>query len=129
MKRDFDLIRHLLKRLEELPFETGETHWIQVDEPFFQFENYSEGQIANHFDLLTKAGFVDGKFESINGEFRYQGITWKGHDFLDSVRDDEIWEKTKAGAKAAGGFTTDLLGDLAKGFIKTKIKSLTGVEL
>ncbi|MDQ6867300.1 MAG: DUF2513 domain-containing protein [Pseudomonadota bacterium] len=42
------------------------------------------------------------------------------HDFLDSIRDPDLWNKTKKGAKAAGGFTMDLLADLAKGLIKRR---------
>jgi hypothetical protein len=56
-------------------------------------------------------------------------LSWAGDDFLDSVRDPEIWRQTKEGAKKAGGFTVELLGDLAKGLIKTQIKKHTGVEL
>jgi len=38
-------------------------------------------------------------------------------------------DKTKKGAAAAGGFTFDLLKDLAKGFIKTKIEEHTGIKI
>ena len=56
-------------------------------------------------------------------------LTWAGHDLLDSVRDPKIWAKTKHGALAAGGFTVDLLKDLAKGFVKKQIEQRTGVTL
>jgi hypothetical protein len=45
------------------------------------------------------------------------------------VRDPKIWAKTKDGALAAGGFTVDLLKDLAKGFVKKQIEERTGVTL
>ena len=57
------------------------------------------------------------------------GISWAGHDFIDSVRDPETWKKTKAGAAAAGGFTFDLVKDLAKGLVKKQIEKHTGIEL
>ncbi|MGC1861342.1 MAG: DUF2513 domain-containing protein [Methylocystis sp.] len=56
-------------------------------------------------------------------------ITWQGCEFLDAIRDPEIWKKTRSGALAAGGFTFDLLKDLAKGFLKKKLESLTDVTL
>lgn len=56
-------------------------------------------------------------------------LTWQGHDFLDKVRDPEIWHATKEGAKKAGGFSLELLGALAKGFLKKKIEAHTGVDL
>jgi Hypothetical protein (DUF2513) len=52
-----------------------------------------------------------------------------GHDFLDSIRDPEIWRKTKEGAEAAKGFSFDLLKALAKGLIKTQLEQRTGVKL
>ena len=42
---------------------------------------------------------------------------------------NDIWKKTRQGASAAGGFSVDLLKDLAKGFIKKKISEHTGVEI
>nr|WP_264159203.1 DUF2513 domain-containing protein [Burkholderia vietnamiensis] len=48
---------------------------------------------------------------------------------MDSIRSPEVWAKTKAGALAAGGFTVELLGDLAKGFIKKQIEDRTGIKL
>ena len=56
-------------------------------------------------------------------------LTWDGCDFLDSVRDDEIWRQTKDGVTKAGGFSLDLMKALAKGLIKKQIETHTGVEL
>jgi hypothetical protein len=59
----------------------------------------------------------------------FSGLTWAEHDYIDAVRDPDIWRKGKQGAEAAGGFTIDILRDLAKGFIKTQIKRHRGVDL
>jgi len=61
--------------------------------------------------------------------FGLTGLTWHGHEFLDAIRDPEIWRRTKEGANKAGGFTVSLLADLAKGLIKTQIEKHTGVKL
>lgn len=83
--------------------------------------------------LIGEAGFVDGlEAHTIgtNGENWHRiRLTWQGHDFLDSVRNQETWAKTKKGALAAGGWTADILKDLAKGFIKKQIEEHTGVKL
>jgi hypothetical protein len=44
---------------------------------------------------------------------------------LDAIRSPEVW----ASALAAGGFTFELLADLAKGFVKKQIEERTGVQL
>jgi Hypothetical protein (DUF2513) len=59
----------------------------------------------------------------------FRRLTWEGHDFLDAIRDPEIWCKTKSGAEEVGSFTFDLLKELAVGLIKTKIEQHTGVKL
>ena len=56
-------------------------------------------------------------------------MTWKGYEYLDTIRDPEIWSKTKDGARRAGGFSMEIFAALAKGLIKKKIKDHTGVEL
>jgi hypothetical protein len=66
---------------------------------------------------------------SLSGHYAIKRLTWEGHDFLDSIRDPKIWEKTKKGVEGAGGFTVDLLKDLAKGFMKKQIEEYTGVKL
>ena len=79
--------------------------------------------------LLMKAGFIEPTPTQGAAAFGMRGLTWDGHDFLDSIRDPVIWNKTKEGAKKAGGFTVSLLADLAKGLIKTQIEKHTGVKL
>ncbi len=55
-------------------------------------------------------------------------LTWEGHEYLDSIRDPEIWDKVASAADEIGSFGIDTLKTLAKGFIKTKIKEHTGID-
>jgi len=85
-------------------------------------------QVLLLYGLMQEAGFLLTEkgsmlFPAIGG------LSWQGHDFLDSVRNPDVWAKTKKGAEAAGGFTADLLKDLAKGFVKKQIEEYTGVKL
>ena len=129
MKRDMDLIRELMLKLELLDNPFGTTRWLEIwDEPF-SFQPTEKDRILGHLKLLKEAGFIDGAPSPMNGNLEFRSITHSGHDFLDSVRDPEIWRKTKDGAAAAGGFTVELVGELAKGLIKTKIKQHTGVDV
>lgn len=130
-KRDMDLIRATLLEIEA-GREYFETQSDEVavalggsDLPGLSSEEADK--LEYHLWLLDNSGMV--KFTQPGEGWMADQITWQGHDFLDSVRDPEIWQKTKDGAKAAGGFTVELLGDLAKGFIKTQIKNRTGVEI
>ncbi|WP_126941637.1 DUF2513 domain-containing protein, partial [Xanthomonas sp. BRIP62409] len=51
-------------------------------------------------------------------------ITSDGHDFLDSVRDPEIWRKTKSGAGQLGSWTVRMLAEMASGYVRAKAKDL-----
>jgi len=124
-----DLIRDLLLRLEALPIGVGEAHLLMVTGPPLVLAGEDANEIFYNMQLLANAGFLDLTGGQPAVGFGIKGLTWHGHDFLDSVRDPEIWRRTKEGAQRAGGFTVELLGDLAKGLIKTQIEKFTGVNL
>jgi hypothetical protein len=48
---------------------------------------------------------------------------------MDSIRSPEIWNKTKAGMKAPGGFGLDLMIQLAKAEGKRLISERLGISL
>ena len=127
MQRDMDLVRDLLLQIaasdQPLTF------------PNFLGEEVEPGTlriVAYHLKMLIEeAGLIsaiDAKSNSGPAWLRME-LTWRGHEFLDQIRDPEIWRKTKAGAARAGGFSVDLLSALAKGLIKTQIEKHTGLEL
>jgi hypothetical protein len=125
MKRDMDLVRELLLKIEAAPPRAS---WKAI---VTTTDNDEAEKALWHLKLIEEAGLIRSKPLHVQG-MRYPEmieLTWEGHDFLDSVRDPKIWEKTKEGAEAAGGFTVDLLKDLAKGLVKKQVEEWTGVKL
>lgn len=126
MKRDMDLVRDLLFQIEE--FDQGLGGDVEIE------AGDQEPQVvAEHLRLLLEARLIEGDAVP-DDQYAFDHIlptrlTWSGHDFLDTVRDPDIWKKTKEGALSAKGFTLDLLQDLAKGFIKKQIEERTGIAL
>ncbi len=129
MQRNMDLVRDLLIRLEALHLGVGEAQMLMVSGPPLVLAGEDANEVFYNMRLLANAGFLDLTDGQPALGFGIKGLTWQGHDFLDSVRDPEIWRRTKEGAQKAGGFTVELLGDLAKGLIKTQIEKYTGVKL
>ena len=129
MKRDMDLIRELLLRIEAMPIRQGEAHFLEPNAKEFSGAGDSPDLIAYNLRLMADAGFFSLTRSQPAGGIGLLGLSWHGHEFLDSVRDPEIWRKAKEGAQKAGGFTFELLGSLAKGLIKTQIEKHTGVKL
>jgi hypothetical protein len=129
MKRDMDLIRELLLKLESVPSEMGGVFSFSPEDKEVSVEGYTPAQIEYHLSLLREIGFIECPGSQPMLGITFSGLTWAGHDYIDAVRDPDIWRKTKQGVDAAGGFTIDILRELAKGFIKTQIKTHTGVDL
>lgn len=127
MKRDMDLVRDLLLAIDEDPKYDGKHRLMSNDPSDFGISGYSTEVVGYHLDLLLEAGLIAGQAGTRMPII--SKVTWDGHDFLDTIRDPDVWANTKEGAKKAGGFTLDLLRDLAKGLIKKKIEDHTGVQL
>jgi hypothetical protein len=129
MKRDMDLVRDLLLRLESVSLPNNTPATLTVTSRDVTLPGDDPLAVTYHLRLLVDAGFVEATNLSRLDFFGVKGLTWRGHDFLDSVRDLKIWHEAKEGATKAGGFTVDLLFDLAKGLLKTQIEKHTGVKL
>ena len=129
MRRDLGLIRELLLRLEALPMRMYDAVTITPADPRLAVEGYTEDDIAYHLSLLQQRGLIEVPASQPMIGIVFTGLTWEGHDFLDAVRDPDIWRKTKQSADAVGSFSFELVKDLAKGFIKTQLEAKTGIKL
>ena len=57
-------------------------------------------------------------------------LTAQGHDFIEAIRDEGIWEKTKKVVSETGGNATlEMVKIIASGFLKEKLSKHTGIEL
>jgi len=129
MKRNMDLIRELLLKLEGMPIAPGAVMHLRSYDDEMKMSGYEDAEVEYHLNLIVEAGLIDtGGLRAMEG-IGFRALTWAGHDFVDSIRNPEVWAKTKQGALAAGGFTMDLLKDLAKGLLKKLIEDKTGVKL
>lgn len=124
MKRDMDLVRDILLAVEA-------SEGTPFDDVPLEFSGRQEQEVSYHVQLLVEAGLVAGDDYSTMGNYEWvaQSLTWSGHEFLENIRDPEVWAKTKAGAKQVGGFGIDVIAALAKGFIKQKVKDHTGLDI
>ena len=93
MKRDMDLIRKILIKIEK---EYDGSRPIQVD----PIEEYDRSDVEYNLGLLVDAGYVK-PLKGLPNLVR--GITWNGHEFLDAVRSDDVWRTVKEKLAALGG--------------------------
>lgn len=124
-----DLIRAIVLKLESWELQSGTVLVITDIEKEFPIEGYTAEQIRYHTNLIVNDGWIDSGGSSLLSLLTFRSLTSLGHDFADSVRDDKIWAMTKDGALKAGGFTLELLMNVAKGLVKTQLEKYTGIEL
>ena len=115
MKRDMDLIRLILLSLE------GDE---KADEK--AKEAYDGKTMAYHAQLLKEAGLIEAvvSMDSQNMPDGYllTRMTWSGHDFLDAMKDDTIWEKAKEHViQPVGGVAFDVLLEWLNIQMRTKL--------
>jgi Hypothetical protein (DUF2513) len=70
-------------------------------------------------DLVIEAGFVKGN-TSI-GMPMISKLTWQGHEFLDNVKDHDIWSKTKERVKGLPGVAITVVAEIAKAEIMKRL--------
>ena len=90
MKRDMDLCRDILLKLEDEPFDPG---LVKVE-----ISGKTEEEISYHLMLLNQAGLVKA-VDLLNStqrmKWRAMFLTWDGHEFLEASRNQGIWDRTK----------------------------------
>lgn len=91
MKRDMELVRKILFKTEETVDNFAEYN--------IEIEGYTKEQVAYHCALLNDSNFVyDYGSQPVGGEIYSFGVgrlTWEGHEFLDKIRSDTVWNRTK----------------------------------
>lgn len=121
MKRNWDTIRELLTKVEECCSRPVDSVRLA------SFPTGRDIEISYHMALLIEAGLVNGQIsKSLNQEvndFLARRLTWEGHEFLDSIRNDTVWAKTKNAFLDKG---VEMSFDLVKAFAKELIKETLG---
>jgi hypothetical protein len=121
MKRDMDLIREILLHIESDSQYDG-TRWVTPGAPSELVESdRTMDELNYHLELLIEAGFLTGESHLGQGSPMINKLTWKGHEFLDDVRDNEIWGKTKERFKGLPSVAINIVAELAKAEIKKKL--------
>lgn len=114
MQRNLDLVRDILLFVER---KSATVDFFSV-----QIDGYSEREINYHVYLLRQQKFINGTEPPLkHARVVVTGLTWNGHEYLDSVRSDNVWKKTKERLNGPASF--ELVLQIAKEVI---VKSVMG---
>lgn len=97
-----------------------------------KIEGYSQDEILYASDKLFEAGFIDATrkvFISSDGtpEIAVKSITWDGHQFLDNIRDNKVWENTKGILSKFSSVSIGIVSNVASQVISSIVKSQIGL--
>jgi hypothetical protein len=101
MKRESDLIRKLLVKLEEFPAQPGDMFLLEGSEPELAIEGYSSDQIEYHLTLLKSEGYIDSPGSQPMRGVTFRSLTPRGHDVLDQYREAKEVEASQQWISAA----------------------------
>ena len=115
MKRDMELIRKILFYVEE-NYEAGQK-WIRS----ICIEGYDDDVVTEHILLAYESGLIQDikDVSTLAGTFYFIGnLSNSGYDFLDKIRSDTVWNRTKTTIKEKGlPMLTGTVSTIANAFI------------
>ncbi|GKU82915.1 DUF2513 domain-containing protein [Niallia sp. NCCP-28] len=121
MKRDMELVRDLLFLIESQDSDHNE----------LKIPSEIDREVAvYHLNIMEQAGFTDNTIQYADNKpmWIYSSLTWDGHDFLDSIKNDTVWNKIKSGVKSKGLELGQLSFSVLKEYAKLELKKKLGME-
>jgi len=120
MNRDWDVVRKILLAVEAQQTATGRVEPTSI-------QGYDEENVVYHMKIMDEAGLIETWSSMIHNSAPYMAalsMTWKGHEFLDQIRQDTVWNRVKGGAREKGlDLSIDVIGELAKTIIFSMLKT------
>jgi hypothetical protein len=113
MKRDMDLVRDIL-----LLIEASECCGFDWRESNFESLGKDYTVIWYHIKIMVDGGLLECEKAKYADQYDSLYITAKGHEFLDCVRNDDIWHTVKERIAVVGGAPSDVIMLLANKLIR-----------
>lgn len=123
MKLNFDCMRDVLLEAEKLPLSQSLSFSTLLDA---LDKKYSRDDIIYSCIKLDEAGYISARIRSYDNNyivFSIEDITIAGHELLNTIRSDSVWNKTKEKAKVIGVESIHAFVDIAKTVAAALIQS------
>lgn len=128
MKFNLDCARDILFLLEDKPTITPDLEFdsINIQEIADDLDKYEIQDIANTLLLLEEADFIVA--EALGGndslcDFTVVRITYDGYQFMESIRSDSVWDKTKSVCTKVGSFSISVISQIAVSIIASLVNA------
>ena len=126
MKLNYDCVRSVLLTVEKSKTIDEELNLnpLAVETIFEQLPKYEDSEILYTIEKLKKAGYINAALHFAAGHFidgAVSSITYSGHEYLDNIRESEVWRKVKTMLKNAGAITLPLISQAAQLLIGSQL--------
>ncbi|MBX0320315.1 DUF2513 domain-containing protein [Shouchella clausii] len=122
MKLNKDCIRDTLLLLEDyLPVEALKQpiHIRTIYEDNKMHTTYSADDFIYTINKLSEAGYLNSSF--LTNGIHIHSLSYDGHEFLDSIRDDSVWNKVKSKTTKVAGVGLPIIKELGLAYTKQKL--------
>ena len=128
MKLDYDCFRSLLLKLEDFENLDDDLCYqsMTLDDMEKALTNFSKNEIAYATLKAKEGGLINANIVNADDCIYtciYSSLTYDGHQFLDNVRNNNIWNKTKSIAKELGCTSFRSLLSISEKIILAMIQS------
>jgi hypothetical protein len=91
MQRDMDLVRKIMFEVQSR---------MDVEPKAVEIDGVDDVTLGRHVEMLFDAGFLEGLESGTTLASSYRVIvvtdlSWDGHDFIDAISKDGVWQKLK----------------------------------
>ena len=126
MKLNYDCVRSVLLTVEKSKTIDEELNLnpLTVETIFEQLPKYEDNEILYTIEKLKEAGYINAVLQFAAGHFidcAVSSITYSGHEYLDNIREPDVWRKVKAMLKNAGATTLPLISQAAQMLIGSQL--------
>lgn len=130
MRLNQDCLRELLLEVESKLELNGSIAYKNIEKMEINTK-FSSDEIIYHLEKLNEAGFLKVKFFYYTKRNKYnlsiESITWEGHKFLDTIRDDVVWDNSKKIVSKFSSVSITMISDIASNVISQIISKQMGI--
>lgn len=123
MKLNHECVRELMLLIEE-----SLNYSVYIDTKVVEIKGFTTEEIVYTADKLLEAGYITANRHAYLGgdhipQIDILSITWEGHKFLDTVRDNKVWKSTKSIISKFSSVSITMIENIASNVIVEIIKS------
>ena len=129
MRLNPDCVRDILLTVEDYTDFTKAIEYKKDQKQFKLLNKYSHNEIVYHISQCNRSGLIDDVEYFDDGDYIIIGdLSPKGHEFIENIRQDTVWNGIKSVAKKIGSTSLSAVVQIASNVITEIIKAQFGIS-